>query len=203
MKSRKKNVATLPIRNEPKPKRNLPRSITQIFQKGHNSKLVITKKLDFSQKLNDKNVYFMDITALVYYSGPLYGGFLNDEQFLIERIVPGDNNIFITDEATLEELQAMENDKTQKLIYSGYTEFINRNLYVIPAEESKSALTGENMLREIAGSTEDIVEEEFFAHIMGSLRYLYNNNIDPILISLDETTVENATKRTYATYEPK
>lgn len=191
------------MRTEPKNKKELPKNLTKIFQKSQNLKHVITKKMNFDESFAGKNVYFLDITALVHYSGPLYGGFLSEEQFRFEHIVPGENNIFVTDEDTLEELQTMENDKKQKFIYDGYTAFIARNLYVISSEDAANALMGENILREIADSTEDILKDEFFAHTMGSLRYLYNNNIDPILISLNDTTIENALKRTYAINEIK
>lgn len=203
MKRRKKNVATLEIRKEPKNKREIPRSITKIFQKTQKPQFAITKKLNFEDSFVGKNVYFLDITALLHFSGPLYGGFLSDEQFMFDCIVPGENNIFVTDEEALQDLQAMENDKEQKFIYNGYTAFIARNLFVISSEEAANALMDENILREIVDNTEGILKDEFFAHTMGSLRHLYNNNIDPILISFNETTIENALRRTYSIYNIK
>lgn len=200
MKKRKKNVATLTMRTDVK-KNPFAKSITQLFKKPEKVRFDNFNKLDFEEDMKGKTFYFFDVSALVHFSGPLYAYFLIEEPIRFEHIIPGENNVFVTDEASLIELKEMENDKSQKLIYSGYTDFIKRNFYVISVDEAENEVICENMLREFAGGTEDIIINEPFAHSIGSLRFLYDNNLDPILVSLDEKTKASARLRMYETYE--
>lgn len=140
----------------------------------------------------DRKIYFLDTTALVYYSGKLYGCFLVD-QFDPQYLIPGENNIFVTDELTLQEISAMETSSKNE-IYFGFTEFIKRNFRVISKEEYSKAMKKENYTRNGWNSKLFISEEESSVHTMESLLYLHNcENLNPILVT-DNDKVEIAAR---------
>ncbi len=148
---------------------------------------VKTTKLQNEIVFDRKKVYFLDITAMIYYAGPLYGCFLVDT-FESKYLIPGENNIFATDEQTLRELRKMEQTGKDK-IYLGYGGFIERNFFVISKESSINAIKGENIIRKEFTGKPVVLETEPYAHTIGSLFYLYNDkNLNPILVTYDSET---------------
>ena len=131
------------------------------------------------------NVYFLDIDALIHYSGPLYGSFLV-EKFVSSYIVPGDDNVYVTDEATLERLRLLE-DAGESDIYSGYSAFIERNMVVIPKKMSIDCFRYENAYRKWIHGTVIAFENEACATVFGSLLYLYKKaGFEPVLVTYED-----------------
>lgn len=85
--------------------------------------------------------YFLDLSALEYFSGAFYSSFLT-ECFDWTPVAPEANAILMTDEKTLQDLKVKEDDREEKKIYLGYTAFIRRHFQVLqPLENFEQDLT--------------------------------------------------------------
>lgn len=131
-----------------------------------------------------KDVYFFDSTALVHFAGALYGCFLV-ERFDSKYLIPGENNVFVTDSEAIEEISKMEADGKNG-IYRGYATFIANNFKVISREKTVQALRTENAIKKYHNGFVIIFEQEKFAGTFGALLHMYTvENIDPILVTLE------------------
>lgn len=76
-------------------------------------------------------IYFLDLTALEYYSGRFYAGFLT-ECFDYGCVTEEVNAVLMTDAKTIEMLKELEKESENKMIYSGYTSYIMRHFEILP-----------------------------------------------------------------------
>lgn len=130
-------------------------------------------------------VYFLDLEAMIHYAGPLYGSFLV-EQFVGSYIVPGEDNIYITDEDTLEKLKRLEAEGARE-IYPGYEAFIERNVVIIPNNIAIKHFTEENTYHKWVHGSVIAFNTDPCATVLGSLFYLEKRaKVEPLLITFDD-----------------
>lgn len=165
-------------------KREVGAKVLRVRKGESEEQIVYGKSLESCGNINGKKIFFLDLSALIHFAGPLYGGFLVNDHFTSERIIPGENNIFVTDEQILRRLRVLE-EKRRKKIYRGYTAFLERNLVIVSAEDAIESIKGQNILSREFSNDIILKETEPFAHVLGSLYYLYHKNVDPILITFD------------------
>ena len=142
----------------------------------------VQERKENTVNIERESVYFLDIDALIHFSGRLYGSFLV-EKFTSSYIIPGNDNVYVTDEATLEKLRLLE-ETGEKDIYSGYKAFIERNVVVIPNKMAIECFRHENVYRKWINGTVIAFESEACATVFGSLFYLYNKaGFEPVLVT--------------------
>ena len=150
----------------------------------------------------ENKVYFLDATALMLYSGKLYGCFLFDT-FDSQYLIPGKNNIFYTDEYTLKELASMESSRDVGVgLYYGYTNFIRTNFKVISEKEYNDALIEKYNFNEGAKNKLLFSETGSFARTIECLLYLRNvMSLSPILVTTNFSTELAAKRFGFEVYE--
>lgn len=144
-------------------------------------------KTEEGHKISErKTVYFLDKSALIHYSGRLYGCFLV-EKFDKKYLIPTENSFFATDEHTLNEIHTMELEQEQG-IYTGYSDFIRSNFTIVSKQDSNNAYVRANT-------------NEIFAHTLASLFFLDNDEISLVLVTLDKKTAKAAKTRGFEIYK--
>ena len=96
--------------------------------------------------------YFLDLSALIHYSGRFYAGFLT-ERFKPSWITDEESAVFVTDEQIIEQLQKMEKDAQNNEIYMGYTAYIKRNFKILPNMNSTLFAEYFNLAKEVSNVT--------------------------------------------------
>ena len=101
---------------------------------------------DISEK---KLMFYLDFSALEYYSKDFYANFLTDS-FSFSCITNEPNAILVTDKITFDYIKSVEGSSENKNIFKGYATFIKNKFELIDIQENETLATTISKMDETA-----------------------------------------------------